>query len=148
MPRPKRPPVVTLAPAHSAESIAEWKDGIDQFLTWASMVRVGETTEPAALAANEALIALNDGRGAKIEGAALWVILAFTNIRYLVVDAHWHLRRCPSCGRWLLAKDERRLICRRIECRRKTWARQQATSREALDALSGRRAIRARPRTK
>jgi hypothetical protein len=137
MPKPKRQIIVTVALAHSPAAIDEWKTGIDQFLQWASLARTGETKEPAALAADKALTAFSEGRFKGIlYGVAAWAVQACANIRYLVRDAHWHLRRCPNCKRWLLAKDQRKTRCRRVECVRalKTPQRQrQRKDRRDLD---------------
>jgi hypothetical protein len=141
---------LTVAPAKTRAAFDEWKTGIDQFIQWASMARRGETSEPAALAADQALTAFSEGRfSGGLIGVAMWTVLACNNIRDLVRNAHWHLRLCPWCQRWLLAKAENRVFCRRTDCVRRQWAAQQAASRTARHALMyGDRAHQWRQRTK
>jgi hypothetical protein len=119
MPRPKRIVLLTAEPAHSAAALEEYQTGIEQFIQWANRARTGETSEPAAIAADHALTAFSEERfNGALNGFAEWAIAACGNIRYLVRDAHWHLRACPWCQRWLLAKHEGKKLCRRPECQR------------------------------
>lgn len=62
MPRPKRLKLLTGAPAHTAEAIEEWKDGVDAFLEWANRARTGETSLPEAIQVDAALTAFSEGR--------------------------------------------------------------------------------------
>lgn len=149
MPRPKRLTVLTRAPAHCPAAIDEWKEGVEVFLEWANRARTSETTLPAAIQANEALTAFSEGRfHVPYAGLSAVAVAAGKNILSHVRDSHWHLRLCPWCDRWLLAKAENRKLCRRTECKQRTWAKDQAARDAALRALGGLPPRRARKRTK
>lgn len=146
MPRPKRINLHTRAPAHTPAAIAEWQEGIDAFLEWANLARTGETSLEAR-AADAALTAFYEGHFAiMIVGVSEWALLACQHIRSLILESHWHLRRCPWCDRWLLAKAKNLLYCRRPECVRRKWAAHKASSDAARRTLGGLQPRRARPR--
>lgn len=136
MPRPKRIPVLTTAPAKSSKAIKEYQAGIENFITWANRARTGDTSEPAALQADAALTAFSkrtfDGAFSDL---SVWAVLAGKNILRHVRDGHWHLTVCPHCNRWLLAKDQRRTLCRRVECVRLPRKKNRARERAAIKAL-------------
>ena len=137
MPRPKHPRVFAIAPAHSPAAIKEWQEGIAAFLDWANLARTRETSRPEAVLADQTLTAFSQGcfNGA-FRGLSLPAVLAGKNILALLRNAHWHLQACPECNRWLLAKDRRRALCRRIECVRTVKAQQRAAQRKARRALT------------
>jgi hypothetical protein len=132
MQRPKKLHVLTVAPAHSSAAIDEWKTGIEDFLEWANRARTGETSHPYAQAFDRVLTAFHAGRfsdghvdsaATSLVSAALhivervpWFVLPCLNIREHVREGDWHLQLCPFCDRWLLARDRRRMLCRRTTC--------------------------------
>jgi hypothetical protein len=151
MPRPKDIPVVTVAPAHSAAAIDEVKTGIEAFIEWANRARTGQTSLPAAVQADRLLTVFSQwsfhkhGHArVKVSGFALWFGVAGQHILNHVRDGHWHLSRCPCCDRWLLAKDQRRRLCRRVGCVRAMKRQKRAAQRQAQRVLDHGRIVAAR----
>jgi hypothetical protein len=145
MPRPKTLSIFTRAPAHSPEAVDERMAGIDAFLEWANLARTGETSLSAAVQADAALTAFSEGRfHVPFTGLSEWAVLAGRNILNSLRDSHWHLQPCPFCKRWLLAKDQRRRLCRRAECVRAMKRQQRALQRKARRDLDRGAAARAR----
>jgi hypothetical protein len=136
---------LNVAPAQSAAAIGESKTGIEDFLEWANRARTGETAHPSAQAFDRVLTAFHAGRfsGRQVDSSATfflstalnivervpWFVLACLNIRDHVRDGDWHLQLCPFCDRWLLAKDKRRKLCRRVACMRKAKAKRKQSER-------------------
>ena len=141
MPRPKRIQVLTIAPPQSAAAIDEFTKGIQIFIEWANRARMGETSLPAAIEADATLTAFSEGRfDAEFKPVfSPSAVLVGCHILHLVRDGHWHPRPCLFCNRWLVPKDQRRRICRRLECVRAAKAQREAARRQALNALAGRR---------
>jgi hypothetical protein len=114
--------------------VAEWRDGIEQFMEWANRARRGETSDAAAVEADGILMAFSQGaRRVQFSGLALWAVCALRNLASLIREGHWHLVICRWCNRWVLAKDQRRTnrpSCRRHDCTRASERHQKACERQ------------------
>jgi hypothetical protein len=136
VPRPKRPRVLTVGAPHTPDAIDEWQHGIEAFIAHANLARRGASTLPAARQADRALTAFAEGRyRVRFAGLSPWAAVAGQNILTLVSAAHWHLRLCPICDQWLLAKDARLARCRRPACVREIKRRKRAEQRQARKRL-------------
>jgi hypothetical protein len=138
MPRPKRPTVVTQAPAHTRAAVKEVKIGITQVLWLANrapMLDASDPARPLADSLTQLLAAIKEGRQFAWEPFWPWWAAQGCVHLFSFMCKGWHLQRCGECARWLLAKDQRVQWCRRPACRRAVKARQKATQRTARREL-------------
>jgi hypothetical protein len=147
LPHPKRLTIWTTAPAKNA-AIEEWKTNVEHFIAWANFARKGETSSLAAFQCDQALTAFSEGRfDAPFADLSVVAVTAGMSILSHVRDSHWHLRLCPFCNRWLLAKDQRKKLCRRPECVRAVKTPQRDRQRADRRVLDRGGIARARRRT-
>lgn len=148
MPRPT-PKVLTRAPAHTPDAIKEVVACVDDVIAFANQRDTLErAARPLARGLNTLLTAIDAGESCRFSGFPEWAAKGIFCIRSFVRRGHWHLRRCLYCQAWLLAKDARRVLCRRDECVKAAARRRQEVSVSAQAREAGRTRKRRRSKYK
>jgi hypothetical protein len=114
---------------------------------WIAQVVVEANRGGAAHESHEALTTIAEGRPLSIASDSTmtaWRWITLTNLQRLVRAGVYHLTRCPWCHQWLLATDQRRSLCGRVDCVREMKRVTRAAQRKARRDLDHGKKIAAR----